>query len=380
MYTVLPTHTVDAGVTIATVGILLSANRFVRLLLNWPIGVIYDRWNPRLLFVASLFIGTCSTAIYAFFRGFYPLLAARLLWGLAWVGIWIGGNTIILSATSYNYRGRWVGIYHISFYFGISGGALLGGFLTDRLGYHTAMGILASLTFLGAIVALLFLPETSMLRNKTIDTISDTTQSPESSNPSWHAQFALAVILYGVNRLTINGVLQPTFGLFLLGKFGDTVSIAGRSLGVATLTGVGLGMSSLISMISVPIAGWMSDRMGNRWQTIAGGLFPGIAGFILLAIGKPLTILFGVPSIATTGGSNQGLSTALVGDIEPFEERSRRLGILFTIGDLTSAIGPPLAYALIPLLGVKNIYLTMAGLLGAILFAALWQGTMPGKK
>jgi MFS family permease len=131
-------------------------------------------------------------------------------------------------------------------------------------------------------------------------------------------------------------------------------------------------------MTSVPVAGWISDRIGNRWQTIAGGLLPGIAGFILIAIGKPLTILFGVPITAITGGSNQGLSTALVGDIK-IEGRSRRLGALFTIGDLTSAIGPPLVFALIPLLGVKSIYITVSGLLAAMFFVTLWKGKIPRK-
>ena len=164
LYTVLPTHVAEAGVPLATVGILLSANRFIRLVLNVPAGMAYDRWPRRPLFVAALFIGAASTAIYALTQGFWPLFIGRLLWGLAWVGIWVGGNTIILDLSRQDNRGRWVGVYQISFFLGASGGAILGGLLTDWLGYHQAMGFGASLTLLGAIVALLFLPETRGFR------------------------------------------------------------------------------------------------------------------------------------------------------------------------------------------------------------------------
>jgi MFS family permease len=51
LYTVLPTHTVEAGVALSSVGIILGVNRAVRLFLNGPAGLAYDRWSRRRLFV-----------------------------------------------------------------------------------------------------------------------------------------------------------------------------------------------------------------------------------------------------------------------------------------------------------------------------------------
>ena len=56
LYVVLPTHIEDAGVSLAVVGILLSANRFIRLVLNGPIGLLYDKLPRRHLFVPALFL------------------------------------------------------------------------------------------------------------------------------------------------------------------------------------------------------------------------------------------------------------------------------------------------------------------------------------
>ncbi|MBL8055105.1 MAG: MFS transporter, partial [Anaerolineales bacterium] len=130
MYAVLPTHTAALGVTVASVGVLLSANRWIRLALNNVAGSAYDRWPRRRLFVPALLLGALSTALYAFTQGFWPLLIGRLLWGAAWSGIWVGGNTIILDVATDRERGRWAGLYQLSFYLGGALGFPIGGLLT----------------------------------------------------------------------------------------------------------------------------------------------------------------------------------------------------------------------------------------------------------
>ncbi|MBG7610168.1 MAG: MFS transporter [Anaerolineae bacterium] len=369
LYTVLPTHTATVGVSIASVGILLSANRFIRLVLNGPVGMAFDRWPRRPLFVSSLIIGAISTAIYGLTQGFWPLLLGRLLWGLAWAGIWVGGNTIVLDITDDDNRGRYVGIYQIFFFVGASGGAMFGGVLTDWLGYHQTMIIGAGITFLGAMIALGFLPETRSLKHHT----DDETTKPRrqlSVSADEKAESSAIIGLLSVNRLVMAGILMSTLGIFLLDQFGEHVQIAGRIVGVATLTGIGLGMSTLIAMFAVPIVGSISDRIGNRWRVATGGIVPGVVGFCLMALGMPLSILLGIPLIAFTSGSNQGLSIALSGDLGSVEMQSRRLGVLFTFSDFASAIGPPLAYAVMPILGIKALYLISAGLFAVILLVS----------
>ena len=371
IYTVLPTHTMDAGVTIASVGLLLSANRWIRLALNGPMGVMYDRWNRRPIFVAALFIGAISTAIYGFTNGFWPLLGGRLLWGLSWAGIWVGGNTIILDITQPHARGRWMGFYQIAFFMGAASGSILGGSLTDLLGFHKTMQLHAGITLLGAIIVLIFLPETRTGVHESASRVASPSISPLPSTPQNRFQLLSAFALHGVNRIVIAGILISTFGLYLLEELGDSIQIAGRTYGVATLTGIVLGSATLISMFSAPLSGTISDRIKNRWRTASGGLIPGITGLGFLAIGSPITMVLGVPLIAATSGSNQGLSTTLVGEIGRIDKRSQRLGMLFTVGDLASALGPMLAYALIPLIQIKGVYILAASLYASVLLLTL---------
>jgi MFS family permease len=268
-------------------------------------------------------------------------------------------------------RGRWMGFYQTAFFLGAASGAILGGTLTDLLGYHTTMKVHAGLTALGALIALVFLPETRGMIHPGDHATSNQNTSFDNPPLTNRLELATALTLFGVNRIVMAGMLISTFGLFLLERLGDPVQIGGQSFGVTTLTGIGLGSATLISMFAAPIAGTISDRFHNRWRAVSGGLIPGIAGLGLLGIATPLGILIGVPLTASTSGSNQGLATTLVGELGKKNTRSQRLGMLFTIGDLMSALGPLLAYALIPIIQIRGVYILAGSLYALVFFLSL---------
>lgn len=377
LYTVLPTHTADAGIALASLGLLLSVNRFIRLGLNGPIGVLTDRIPRRHIFVPALYLGALTTAIYALSRGLLPLLFARLLWGVAWAGIWVCGNAIVLDVTGHGSRGRGVGIYHLSFFLGAAAGSSVGGLLTDLVGYRWAMGVASLFSAFGATVALILLPETSQVRSQA------TPYGPDKTGPlprPIKGQLASATALLGATRLVMAGILIATFSLFLAEKLGEKVDIGQYSVGVTSLTGFALGASTLVAMAAAPLAGAVSDRLQLRWPVVSAGLSSGVAGFGLLALGSPLTILLGLPLTSVSSGSSQGLATAMVGDLSRRVKHGRQLGILYTVGDLGSAVGPLIAYALLPLTGLAAVYWVCAAVLGVMLVIALaWSIVLPAR-
>lgn len=373
LYAVLPTHTAEAGVTLASVGVLLSANRWIRLLLNGPAGLAYDRWPRRRLFLFALGIGTLSTALYGYTQGFWFLLIGRLLWGLAWSGIWVGGNTIILNAASVEERGRLTGLYQLSFYLGSSLGFPVGGFLTDWLGFRSAMLIAAVVTGVGALAA------GFLLREIHSPAPVPAAHQFKSASLSLVPSLAImpAIVLYAVNRFVIAGVLSASLGLLIQQQWGTLLLPTGAVMGVATLTGLLLGLNTFISMYSAPLAGHWSDQRRSRWPIIALGITPGVLGMVLLAFGHPVAIVGGILLIALMGGSNQSLATALLGDIAESHWRGRALGWMHTLGDLSSALAPPLVYASLSFITLSGIYLICAILLAVLLLWAARQPTGP---
>ena len=72
-----------------------------------------------------------------------------------------------------------------------------------------------------------------------------------------------------------------------------------------------------------------------------------------------------------SAGSIQSLVPAIIGDRTGIGEQSRVIGVVYTIGDLGSAIGPMFGLMLVPLIGLGNVYQICAVLFGLVgLFAA----------
>ena len=353
LYTVLPTHTAQAGIALGGVGILLSANRLIRVPLNGPAGLVYDRLPRRGLFIASLFIGALSTALYAATRGFWPLLAGRLLWGLAWSGIWVGGATMILDVAADRERGRWTGLYQTWFFLGSAAGALAGGVFTDWLGYAMTMWLGAGVTAFGGLVALLLLPETrpaspaGAARGLALPSLL------RLGKGVW-----LAAFLHGINRFVIAGVLSATLALLVQRNL-VTLPLP---VGVASLTGILMAGRTLFSTFSAPLAGGLSDRFGDRWKVTLAGLLAGAVSMGLLGRSDPFSILSGILLGALASGGLQTLVTAIIGDQVSLPQRGQAIGLLHTAGDLGSALGPPVAYAMLPVTGLPPIYGLCAGL------------------
>ena len=350
LYTVLPTHASDAGIALQSVGIMLGANRAIRLLSNGPAGLFYDRWPRRRLFVPAMFLGALSTAIYAATQGFWPLLIGRLLWGLAWSGIWVGGATVILDVSTEKDRGRWTGLYQTWFFVGAALGSFSGGLLTDWIGYAPTLWIGAGVTAIGGLVAWILLPETRSL----------------GSNRDHHAQarprlranrdlWAVAS-LYGVNRFVLSGLFGATLALLVQ----DRLAILG--LGIATLTGILSAGRTVLSMSAAPLAGILSDRL-ERWPIAAWAALGAAISMALVAWETPVSILSGVALGALAGGGISALVTALIGDVVSPAQRGRAIGLVHSAGDLGSAAGPLVAYAVLPWAGLRGIYLC-----GAVLF------------
>jgi len=370
MYTVLPTHAEQVGIALSSVGIMLGVNRAVRIFLNGPAGLAYDRWPRRRLYVPALFVGALSTVIYALSHSFWPLLLGRLLWGLAWSGIWVGGATMILDVTEPQNRGRWTGLYQMWFFFGAAGGSLVGGLLTDKIGYTASMWIGAAVTALGGLAALGMLPETraASLVNQG-PSVGDGEAGRQENDLPLRANKGvwIAAALYATNRFVISGVFSATLGLLVQQRL-RSVHVA---FGVATVTGILSASRTLLSMFSAPLSGAMSDWLKSRWKVASWGLAMAAASMLFMSWDAIIVILAGIALGALASGGIQALVTAVLGDLVGAKQRGRAVGWLHTAGDLGSAAGPLVAYALLPWLGLPWIYRLCAGL-----FVLMWAWVM----
>jgi len=372
LYVVLPTHFADAGIALGSVGLILSVNRFIRLLTNGPAGWLFDRVaDRRLVFLGSLTLGVFATIIYATTSGLEGLFVARLLWGLAWSGIWIGGTAIVLHMAPESERGRWVGIYQMWFFFGSAVGSLLGGALTDAVGYRNGLWIGAGISAMGAVAAALALSAQHTNNHPAGQSTASWRKSIVPDVRGVSSAMWAAVMAQGVNRLAGAGIIGATMGLIVQQSIGPELQWGAWQIGVASITGSLLSARTLLSLVGAPLAGILSDRLRHRWGLLAASLAIGAVGVIALPIPNGNVVILGTIIAALTSGSVQALTTTLVGDLARAHERGKHLALFNIAGDLGSAIGPLVAYALLAVTGLATIYWASAVLmLGVGMWAA----------
>src|SRR5436305_6739066 len=96
IYVVLPLYPAAFGVDLASVAILLSVNRIIRIVGYGWVSPLSRRFGANTLTAAACAAGALSTLAYGLLSGFVLLLIARLMWG----GVY---GVINLTNTAYAY-------------------------------------------------------------------------------------------------------------------------------------------------------------------------------------------------------------------------------------------------------------------------------------
>ncbi|MBS3751236.1 MAG: MFS transporter [Anaerolineales bacterium] len=340
LYTVLPHPDISAqlGITLSMVGLLLGANRAVRLVLNGPVGFLYDRMPRRGLLIAALSLGAGSSIFYAAGSGFWPLLIGRILWGLAWSLLWVGGNSVVLDVSTEENRGRNSGMYQMWFFIGVAAASLLGSMLTDMFGFRNGQWISVGIIAATALVWVLLLPETRA-QDTSVQDASEDIDRPGIMRLPWKVMAVISFTIF-ISRFLAWGVLAATAVLWLSDIFGTGVQLASYVIPITSFTGLFTALRNLIGVVSTPLAGAISDRYGRRWPVIGLAMIMGGLGLGMMSGEIHLLALIGAFLVPIAGSSIEALTPAIAGDRVPKKVRSRALGLINTAGDLGATIGP----------------------------------------
>ena len=395
LYAILPVNAGGLPLTLAQIGVLLSANRFVRLLSNPLTGFLLDRGKRRPIYLCGMLLGTLSTLIYAHTRLFGVLLLGRLVWGFAWSFINVGGTTMVIDSTQQGDRGRFLGFLNLMLSLGLALNPLIGGFLADAVGFRPTMLFCALLTGAGFLLTLFLLPETrpDIPHETPLEDLPKAHLTPGISRPAWVTNLRsfhpsslgwgtwLAIFLTLILFFAGNGLIMATIGRFLALEQAGGVTIGATILGISALTGMSLSARSLLIGLAAPLSGAVSDRGQSRWPTALIGLTLAAAGMLALG-GLPTgpALFVGITLIAIGEGVLMTVLPAVVGDGVPLSQRGRALGLAFVAGDLGAALAPLLVYSLLALIPLRTVYLASAGAFGiGIILVLVKMGIVSGE-
>lgn len=330
---VLPVHAAAFGITLAWVGVLLSVNKFIRVVGYGGVVFVGRRIGPWALMLAAAAVSVLATFAYAVIDGAPGLLVVRLAWGVGFGALNLG---VLMYAISVAERaGMSVGLNRA---IGASTPALvlaLGSLGVLWLGprdVFLAVGLATAL----AIPIAFALPRL---------TVAD--EPPGRRRLSRPTDIDL--FFFGVG-FTFDGLFIMTVALL----FADRVSLE-----MAVVSGGLLLAARYVATIVVaPIGGWLADRFGGeRLQLLSGALV--VAGYVSIAAG------FLVAGSLLTVAARAALAT--LGNVVVAQRYGSgsmvALSRLATWTDFGGAVGPVIVGFLIPVTGLPPLYAAAAALL-----------------
>jgi MFS family permease len=367
LYIVLPIahFASQLGVTMTMVGIILGTNRGTRLFTNGPVGYLYERMNRRPLLIAALCLAALASLIYTLGFGFWPLFFGRVTWGIAWSLLWIGSKTVILEISDESNRGTFNGIYQMFFLAGIGFASLFGGVVADLVSFHFGQRLAVGVILTMAFVLYLFLPETKIKLKKP----DDPEKEKAVESLKWNVIVPSSITIF-ITRFIERGVLAATASLWINTLFGGNVHLFGFLLPAATLAGLFNAVKLLPGVSSAPLIGFISDKLKKRWIVITFALILCGVGLWLMSIETVVIALIGVLLASLFGGSSETLIPAIIGDEVGQRTSGRTMGIIYTIADLGSTLGPFISLAILDskILTISEVYIACIGL---VLIAAI---------
>lgn len=289
-----------------------------------PVGRWGDLTGIRRLFKLGVIIFTLSSMLCSIAGSGLWLIVFRFLQGIGAAFTNTTGSAILVSAFLPQYRGRVLGISVSSVYLGLAFGPLVGGFLTQFLGWRSIFIVASVFGIITTIVAFLFLDkdETTDSKGKKIDLkgtifymlglialVYGSSRIPATSGWLLMGGGVLALIIFWVletkssmpvieTKLFTRNRLFAYSNLAALINYSATFSIVFfLSLYLQKVkamlphtAGMVLIAQPVIMAIFSPVAGRLSDRIQPRYISTIGMTMCsiGLAAFAFLTTATPV--------------------------------------------------------------------------------------------
>jgi MFS family permease len=283
LYAVLPLYHEEFGLSLAMVGVLLSLNRWIRLLANSGVAHLGERLGPHALMIAAALGSAVSTTVYGLIEDPTAQVLARILWGISYASLNLA--TLAYAVSDRANAGKRVGASRAAIGL-VQAMSLVGGaWIVLELGARPVFLIFGALTLiaLGAAIMLPRLP-------------------PE---PVSKKGLKLPV----PHRLEVWGFVMGFSGdgVFLL-TLAFLMKDSITSVAAVMATAMLLALRWLVEVTTGPLGGWIGDRFGARRIAIANAALL-VGGFVLIAADHEL---LGALMIVMTRGMFNTLIPVLV--------------------------------------------------------------------
>jgi MFS family permease len=331
IYVVMPLHAAAFGISLGLVGVVLSANRIVRILGYGWLSSASRRFGMRAL-TASVAVGAAgSTIAYGVFPGFLPLLVARLVWGMAYAVLNV--TTTAYAIGDGQRTGRRVGLNRAVSGIGPTLALSVGAWLTLGLGPRSVFVALGLVGLLAVPVALTLPRELAAEPAKA-----------GAAGSRWKPS-TLNVLFFA------NAVIDGAFAFTLSLLFAGALPLSSALLAAGLI----LAFQRLMVVLLSLVGGTLIDRVG-AYRVLVPCVVLVVAGLFALAHGVLYPAAIAIVVVRAL--------LSVPGPVLAARERSgstvERLAAFATWVDSGLAVGPLLSGFFVARFGLPALYQTLA--------------------
>jgi DHA1 family inner membrane transport protein len=364
LYTVLPVSAASLGISRPMVGVILSLNRWVRLITNPLAARLYEKFPAGALIVVAIVLSALSTAMYALPTALAVFLFGRVLWGFCYSLLRLGSFLSALEDAA-SHAGRRIGNTRAVWGIGYFAGAVYAPFAVLWIGWTAACMVAAAVTLVAGIG-----PAYVAASWRRRIRVPEEGHVPASVwEPRLIALFMTATVQLGLYA----GILVAAGGFRVDELFHDGAPVFALVVPAAFVAAAFALTQRVAQVLWTPIAGRWSDRSAS-WAFVVSTVVS-LASVALLALLRLDPVMFVV-----IGGSAfvNGLTATIAVELAVSRrsrdhDRPRILAALHTWQD-GGAAGGALLGGVLAAVGASPALLVGAVLLGLTL--PLWWAAM----
>lgn len=316
------------------VGFFFTTFALGRTLVTLPASHASDRWGRKLPIVSGALIEAVGSLGIAFAPTYQILILTRLVQGIG-SGVYTSGAFLVVAdLTTTQERGRVNSLFQGSILLGLTISPVIGGIMAKQLGLRAPIVLGA---FTGLVAALLVFIRFPSALGKT------NLRQSEPARVEQPAQEAEAVH---------EKILNPNFILITLAAFFIFVARAGSRDTLLPLLGhdmLGLDESvlgllftliALFNLITIPLAGYISDSRGRKPAVSLGLALNGLALLLIAASHSQSIFFLGSLLLGAGKGFGEPTTVVYVTDVSPSKRYGTSFGLFLTLRDMGLLVGP----------------------------------------
>lgn len=331
MIPIIPLYFKSIGMTTVTIGMLMSLFGVAKTLIQVPAGVISDKVGDKISLTIGMLLMSFIPLGYIYSNGNLKIGIIYVMQGII-LGMMAPATYSVLSRSiDINRRGESTGLASAVFTIGGGIGAAVAGYIVNKLNDYNSVFYLAAI---GIVISLVYIilnikkskviKKESKEKYKTIDIVKEIISK----------KLQYKIIVLGICAFLGDYIYSSIVGLFHF--YGQEV------LNVTTVyTSSIISIYLIVFGLAAPIAGWVSDRIGNKKQLLISLLSMNITLLILVITRQICIFTF---TIALYFLAATFLNAAVQSSLSEFGKDYKIKGFIFGfVGaseSLGSAIGP----------------------------------------